>query len=378
MKATTVSGVLAVLLIPITAILVERAGCNADNCARAATGLAGGKQSARLAACSSFQQCTVYPATVTITATATSNPVPLTQTATVLTLTQVTTASVTVTVSPAQKRDSVEFAGIIVPQVQNHGRAVDSPSATTICPSSVPATASACSGSVRFASACSCASITKSYVTLTIPSTTTTVASVAEPGTVTIPVTASTTTTTTVTSIFTSAPASRDPFFLQAWFPSGSEPASAQYRYRFISTDNGIGQWSMRDQQDIPKWIQFIINNAGELVNAGSTGIGSDFVAVAVSTSSVHAIIVWITRAAYQAAGVSFPFTTCTVVPSILSYGATAVLCNAAGKTVPAICDPDQWISMGGAYARADAFVVFFTPGATHAGCYPFELVQGF
>ena len=45
--------------------VVERAACNADNCARAVTGTAGSNpnQSSRLADCSSFMRVTVTPAT---------------------------------------------------------------------------------------------------------------------------------------------------------------------------------------------------------------------------------------------------------------------------------------------------------------------------
>lgn len=68
------------------------------------------------------------------------------------------------------------------------------PSTTTIIPSSIPAFASACSGSVRFSSACSCAGVTGSTITLPSPSTT-----------ITIPytLTASTVTSTTTTALAT-------------------------------------------------------------------------------------------------------------------------------------------------------------------------------
>jgi len=94
------------------------AGCNADNCARAVTGTnALPALSIRQADCSSFQLTTVTPSAVTVTNT------------------------VTITPAPPVKRD-------------NEKRQV------TVVPTAVPTYASACSGTVRYASACSCWGIT--------------------------------------------------------------------------------------------------------------------------------------------------------------------------------------------------------------------------
>ncbi|PVH75244.1 hypothetical protein DL98DRAFT_593373 [Cadophora sp. DSE1049] len=374
MKVTAISAALAVLLCDLHLHLHHWSTELVDNCARAATGLAGGKQSARLAACSSFQQCTVIPTTLTITTTATSNPMAITQTATVSTLTQVSTVSTTVTLAPARKRDTVEYAGIVIPKVQHQGRAIVSPSATTICPTEVPATASACTGTVRYDSACSCASITKSYTTLAAPSTTITVTSVADPSPVISLVTASTTTTTTVVSTSTPAPLPLDQFYLQLAFPLGSDPASAQHQNQFLVPDTGFGEWSAEAQGSLTN-ILFMINEATEIVNAGSTGSGQDRVAVAVTVSNQAFAVLGYPSALLS---ISCHFSLYEVHSRCITFvpGVSAVQCNAAGKTVPAICDANQWNSTGGAGTRPDAFIVFFDRGQGHAGCYTNELAM--
>lgn len=104
--------------------------CNADNCARAVTGTRAGKVpdvTSRQADCSSFQLTTVTPAPST---------------------TYVTTI---VTVNPPNKRDE-----IVARQV-------------TVIPDSVPAYASACSGTARYQSACSCWGITPAVTTAPTP-----------------------------------------------------------------------------------------------------------------------------------------------------------------------------------------------------------------
>ncbi|KAI9774371.1 MAG: hypothetical protein M1840_004265 [Geoglossum simile] len=118
--------------------VLERRACNADNCARAVTGTRAGAipLATRLADCASFFQVTVTPANVT----------------------QV----VTVTAGAAAKR----HVGVKVRQV-------------TAVPTDVPTYATACSGIVRYSSACSCAGITKATVTVSAPVATVTV--VAQP-----------------------------------------------------------------------------------------------------------------------------------------------------------------------------------------------------
>lgn len=114
----------------------RRAVCNADNCARAVTGTAGANgaqiSSSRVNTdCSSFQRATAYPSASTIT---------------------ITSGSTSTTISPSL-------------------------TATTVTPSSFPAYVStACSNggnpSSRFASACSCAGVTKTTTTVAIPTVT--------------------------------------------------------------------------------------------------------------------------------------------------------------------------------------------------------------
>jgi len=106
-------------------------GCNADNCARAVTGTAAFKTPVpvRQSDCSSFQLTTVTP------------------------LPSTTTIVTTVTSIPPHKRD----AG-----------ALDARQVTVI-PAAVPTYASACSGAVRYKSACSCWGITESVTTAPTP-----------------------------------------------------------------------------------------------------------------------------------------------------------------------------------------------------------------
>ncbi|PVH73716.1 hypothetical protein DL98DRAFT_44338 [Cadophora sp. DSE1049] len=118
------------------------AKCNADNCARAVTGTAKGlpAQSARSADCASFFQYTYVPPTFTRTVYFTPY---LTQ-STTTTLATTSTQTVTATTS--------SYSNVL--QNQPARRAEDTGS--LIIPSSVPAYASPCSGTVRFSSACAC------------------------------------------------------------------------------------------------------------------------------------------------------------------------------------------------------------------------------
>ncbi|RDW74839.1 hypothetical protein BP6252_05981 [Coleophoma cylindrospora] len=129
--------------------VLPRAACNADNCLRAVTGTAGVNNkpalTARQADCSAFLVATVTPDTSTITVTATA----------------------TVTSSP--QRRAVDSHGNEVGEMEK--RIVTAAAAAA----AVPTYASACSGGVRYSSACSCFGITASTVTAAPPSTTTTV-----------------------------------------------------------------------------------------------------------------------------------------------------------------------------------------------------------
>lgn len=147
-----------------------------DNCARAVSGTAMGSatKSTHLADCSSFFAYTITPATVTSTVTVT--PAPVTETDT----TTVTVATTTT------------YTGTLDVEVNNANKKRATTGAVTVSPSAVPAYASACSGTSRYSSACSCAGVTPSYITAPAPTTTVTV-------------TANTITTTTVTTAIATA-----------------------------------------------------------------------------------------------------------------------------------------------------------------------------
>jgi len=181
---------------------VRSAGCNADNCARAVTGTVKGSatQSLHRGDCSSFLQCTAYPATITVTATATNYPTTatvtvypvteldvVTQTTVVVnapTITQVSSVIQTV-INQFTVTEPVSIATITVAAGKRDVQFVPrnatalvttKPSAisTVVCPTAVPTYASACSGTARFSSACSCFGVTKTTMTMTTPTTTVT------------------------------------------------------------------------------------------------------------------------------------------------------------------------------------------------------------
>ncbi|MCJ1287361.1 hypothetical protein MMC26_006710 [Xylographa opegraphella] len=183
------------------------ASCNADNCARAVTGTTNGLavQSSHKQDCSSFFAVTVTPATSTITQTATVTPATVTQTVigstvtqtVVATLSETTTAAtvevtaatvtdiLTVTVSTALVTATVSTvvvtagAPVVTLKVRDGSEQRIAPRAVTVSPSSVPTYASACSGTVRYSSACSCFGVTHSTSTAPTPSTTVTVTATA-------------------------------------------------------------------------------------------------------------------------------------------------------------------------------------------------------
>jgi len=166
MKAIKLSLFSAVALSVSAEVLERRATCNADNCARAVTGTFRAQQSSRLQDCSSFQRVTVTPATRFVPeapispGTAWLTPP---SSSTVTETASTSTVYVTTTAGPAQrKRFAVEEVNdLAVRQV-------------TVVPSAVPTYASACSGSARYSSACSCAGVTRITVTASTPLTTTT------------------------------------------------------------------------------------------------------------------------------------------------------------------------------------------------------------
>jgi len=157
-----------------------------DNCARAVSGTYRGTATvaAHAADCSSFLATTVTPATSTSYVTATVAPV--TQTTTDATL----IIDVTTTVSTI-------LGGTTNVEVYNK-RGVP----TTSAGKSVPSYASACSGAVRFSSACLCMGISPITYTATAPTTTVTVTPA--PTTVFVEATA---TVTAVDAVTASSPA---------------------------------------------------------------------------------------------------------------------------------------------------------------------------
>ncbi|KAK6330105.1 hypothetical protein TWF718_003533 [Orbilia javanica] len=173
--------------------LERRAGCNADNCLRAlrATQIAGRLEAAS-SACNSFWVHTVTPALVT-------------ETATLVSPTTITSISLTTETSTVET-DTLTSTVFDVATVQGDPTStktvytISNPPAKKVkrCTSTTdtfPSWASACSGAVRFTSACSCIGVTTA-VTVTAPVPTTTVTS-------TSIVSISTTTTSTDVSSLT-------------------------------------------------------------------------------------------------------------------------------------------------------------------------------
>ncbi|MCJ1434077.1 hypothetical protein MMC27_003443 [Xylographa pallens] len=113
--------------------------CDADNCLRAVRASAFPNRSGA-ADCSSFFEATVTPATSTVTQTA------------------------TVTAFSNKRRRALNAAEEALEARQ-----------MTVVPSAIPTYASACSGSVRYSSACSCIGVTATTSTAATPMTTVTV-----------------------------------------------------------------------------------------------------------------------------------------------------------------------------------------------------------
>jgi len=178
---------LSALLTVSWASWAAASGCDADNCARAVTGTAHGLafQSSARADCSSFFQATVYPAPVTSTVTTTIFPFTAVQTSTSTIIEQTDTLypltktdfSATTTVVDLDTYTTTLVAAATVTDFITTGTTTVQPEkrtvtpvfqplkrTVTICttpsgtvqPSSVPTYASACSGVVRYSSACSC------------------------------------------------------------------------------------------------------------------------------------------------------------------------------------------------------------------------------
>ncbi|EPE24991.1 hypothetical protein GLAREA_11572 [Glarea lozoyensis ATCC 20868] len=149
--------------------------CNRDNCLRAiiASNAAPGPQSAS-ADCVSFFKATVTPSTSTIFSTAS-----LTITLPVVTSSSTVIVTSTTTAVGGGSKRSVDL--------DEEKRAVDAPlnhqitglklavRQQTVIPSRIPVYASACSGAVRYSSACSCIGVIRSTTTVATPVGTTTI-----------------------------------------------------------------------------------------------------------------------------------------------------------------------------------------------------------
>ena len=130
------------------------ASCNADNCARAVTGLQRGSAAYATAQadCASFFQATATPCTSTSTVYVFIFPSTIISTVIASTETDVTT------VYPSTETDLTTVATILVRTI------APLCSTSTSLPSSVPKYASACSGTARYSSACSCFGATQTTV----------------------------------------------------------------------------------------------------------------------------------------------------------------------------------------------------------------------
>ncbi|KAK8084419.1 hypothetical protein PG997_005690 [Apiospora hydei] len=114
-------------------------GCNADNCARAVTGTRRGPESM-----SSFRQdCTSFMST-TVTP-------------------PMSTVIVTTTADSCDEEEDVAPQTLLKRVQEKRAEAV------TVFPTAVPTYASACSGAVRYSSACSCWGVTAAVTTAPTP-----------------------------------------------------------------------------------------------------------------------------------------------------------------------------------------------------------------
>ncbi|MCJ1416040.1 hypothetical protein MMC32_002375 [Xylographa parallela] len=149
--------------------------CNEDNCLRAIQGSAYPTRHGT-ADCMSYFKTTVTPAastsTVTVTATSTTtNVFTITNTGTTtatIPVTIIIPETATVTVAALKKR--FEMADLV-----RTPKASLAPRQMTVAPSSIPSYASACSGSVRYSSACSCIGVAATTSTAPRPTIVTTV-----------------------------------------------------------------------------------------------------------------------------------------------------------------------------------------------------------
>ncbi|KAI9167872.1 hypothetical protein HJFPF1_04012 [Paramyrothecium foliicola] len=216
--------------------------CNADNCARAVTGTFRGLQATRLVDCQAFMQCTVTPVPVTITETATSTVEPATQTE-IASVTEVVTVTVTAG-SPAK-------------------RTVDAiATAVTNCPTIVPTYASACSGTVRYSSACACGGVSQDYTTLSAVTDTVTVTVTETPADVIVSGTSIITVTETATvqpPAFTTVPNPVGRFHLRV--------KGGPYNGRLAQGSTG---------STVPGWTWHAVTGSSAYLTINGEGILSD------------------------------------------------------------------------------------------------------
>lgn len=166
--------VLFVLVTEALASVLQRDGCNADNCARAVTGTryAPDVQASHTADCSSFMMQTITPATPTATVTLTGTSY------------SVVGSNAKRTAAPLAKKDGLKLRDanldslLLAPTVTAAAATTTAAGVkarqVTVEPDCVPIYASACSGAVRYSSACSCAGITVRTTYAPTPATTTT------------------------------------------------------------------------------------------------------------------------------------------------------------------------------------------------------------
>ncbi|KAF8865594.1 hypothetical protein BDZ45DRAFT_736163 [Acephala macrosclerotiorum] len=166
--------VLFLLVTEALASVFQRGGCNADNCARAVTGTryALDVQASHTADCSSFMMETITPATPTSTVTLTGTSY------------SIVGSNAKRTAAPLAKKDSLKprdgaLDSFLLPPTSIAAAATTTAAGVkarqvTVVPNSVPIYASACSGALRYSSACSCAGITVSTTYAPTPATTTT------------------------------------------------------------------------------------------------------------------------------------------------------------------------------------------------------------
>jgi hypothetical protein len=254
--------------------------CNRDNCLRAviASNAAPGPQSAS-GDCVSFFRATVTPSTRYLFPFSKLNScankshstifstVSVTTTLPLATSSSVVTVTSTITVAAGVSKRSADF--------DEEKRAVDGPlnhqitglklavRQQTVSPSRIPVYASACSGAVRFSSACSCIGVTRTTVTVATPLTTTTI---------TLTATQSPITTVVITST-ASATATGTAFALRA---VGST-ADGQY----VSLNNQDNTIINAFTSDLSSAARFSIGTGGTLLSFGRYRANTDLFAPA-------------------------------------------------------------------------------------------------